>query len=315
MNNSYRVVFMGTPSFAATQLNVLCKNGYKPIAVYTQPDKINGRGKKITFSPVKTLAIEENIPVYQPVSFKDKNTIHELSLLKPDIIIVVAYGKILPISVINSATYGAINIHASLLPEYRGAAPIQRAIIDRKSETGISIMKLDAGMDTGDVIQSAVIKILPHMTAGELFDSLSELGARELVSVLNNLPESLSGARPQNHTQATYAEKVTKDMGHINWEQDAAAIDALIRGMYPDPGTYTFFRGSRLKIHRAYYEKKESIHSEKGTIISVKDGEIGVAASNGVVYLTIVQPENHKQMKSTDFINGYQVKINDRFEY
>lgn len=184
MSNPYRIIFMGTPDFAAVQLKTLCENGYRPIAVYTQPDKINGRGNRITFSDVKKLAMEENIPVYQPTTFKSEDTIRELAALKPDLIIVVAYGKILPVAVIDAAVYGAINIHASLLPEYRGSAPIQRAIIDRKSETGISIMKLDAGMDTGDIIRMAPLKILPHMTAGELFEALSILGAKELLHVL-----------------------------------------------------------------------------------------------------------------------------------
>ena len=277
MSNPYRIIFMGTPDFAAVQLKTLCENGYRPIAVYTQPDKINGRGNRITFSDVKKLAMEENIPVYQPTTFKSEDTIRELDALKPDLIIVVAYGKILPVAVIDAAVYGAINIHASLLPEYRGSAPIQRAIIDRKSETGISIMKLDAGMDTGDIIRMAPLKILPHMTAGELFESLSVLGAKELLYVL--------------------------------------VIDALIRGMYPSPGTYTYFHGKRIKIHAAFYENSDTAAIPKGTVVSLKDGNIGVAATHGIIYLTMVQPENHKRMKTIDFINGYQVETNDCFEY
>lgn len=315
MSNPYRIIFMGTPDFAAVQLKTLCGNGYRPIAVYTQPDKINGRGNRITFSDVKKLAMEENIPVYQPTTFKSEDTIRELAALKPDLIIVVAYGKILPVAVIDAAVYGAINIHASLLPEYRGSAPIQRAIIDRKSETGISIMKLDAGMDTGDIIRMAPLKILPHMTAGELFESLSVLGAKELLYVLKNLPESMAGAKPQDHAKATYAEKVTKEMGHIDWEQEASVIDALIRGMYPSPGTYTYFHGKRIKIHAAFYENSDTAAIPKGTVVSLKDGNIGVAAMHGIIYLTMVQPENHKRMKTIDFINGYQVKTNDCFEY
>lgn len=259
--------------------------------------------------------MEENIPVYQPTTFKSEDTIRELAALKPDFIIVVAYGKILPVAVIDAAVYGAINIHASLLPEYRGSAPIQRAIIDRKSETGISIMKLDAGMDTGDIIRMAPLKILPHMTAGELFEALSILGAKELLHVLKNLPECMANAKPQDHTKATYAQKVTKEMGHIDWKQEASVIDALIRGMYPSPGTYTYFHGKRIKIHRAFYEHKDTAATPKGTIVSLKDGKIGVAATHGIIYLTMVQPENHKQMKTIDFINGYQVKANDCFEY
>lgn len=314
MSNSYRIVFMGTPSFAAKPLKLLCERGYKPVAVYTQPDKINGRGKKITFSPVKILSMENEIPVYQPVTFKDPAVVNELKSLKPDVIIVVAYGKILPQSVLDSAKYGAINIHASLLPEYRGAAPIQRVIIDGKDKSGITIMQLDSGMDTGKIITSSSFVIPLHMTAGELFDSLSEVGAKELIRVLEDLPEYIEHAVPQDHDRATYAEKITKEMGRINWNKSAKSIDALIRGMYPDPGTYTYFRGKRIKIHRAFFEPFNTDNIEPGSICSLKNGYIGVAAKGGIVYLVTVQPENHKQMKALDFINGYQVKENDYFE-
>mgnify|MGYP000484724228 CR=1 FL=1 len=315
MKNPYKIVFMGTPSFAAKSLDMLCRRDYVPVAVYTQPDKVNGRGKKITFSPVKELAIKNNIPVYQPITFKDEAVIDELKKIKPDIIIVIAYGKILPGEVIEASRYGAINVHASLLPEYRGAAPIQRAVIDRKEKTGITIMRLDSGMDTGDIVTMAEIEIGKHMTAGELFDALSLLGAEELIHVMDDLPEALSNAVPQNHEKATYAEKVTKDMGHIDWSKPAIILDALIRGMYPNPGTYTFFRGKRIKIHKAFYKSFDTSSYTPGDVVSVKDGNIGIAASDGIIYITDLQPENHKQMKAADFINGYQVKENDRFVF
>ena len=314
MSNPYRIIFMGTPAFAAESLNLLYKNKYDPIAVYTQPDKINGRGKTITFSPVKELALKKNTPLYQPLNFNDEHTIRELKELEPDLIIVIAYGKILPQSVLNIPKYGAINIHASILPEYRGAAPIQRAIIDGKEKTGVSIMKLDSGMDTGDVISVAEVKIEEHITAGELFDKLSLLGAEEMIRVLNDLPDMIANAVPQNHEKATYAEKITKDMGRIDWSKPAHSLDSLIRGMYPNPGTYTFFRGKRIKIHRAFFKNIDSVQYQPGQVVDIKNGNIGIATSDGIIYITKLQPENHKPMNAGDFINGYQVKENDRFD-
>ena len=296
--HSLRIIFMGTPDFAVPSLKKLCDNGYTPIAVYTQPDRINGRGKKITPPPVKALAMEKNIPVYQPETLKTEEEIERIREMKPDI-----------------PAYGAINVHGSLLPEYRGAAPIQRAIIDGKKETGTTIMKLDAGMDTGDMLVQKKMPIGPNMTAGELLDALSLDGADLLLQVLDNLPEYMAGAVPQDASKATYAEKITKPMGRIDWTKDAVTLDALIRGMYPNPGTFTFFRGKRLKIHRACVSEAADTSSEPGTIVSVSGGAMGVQTGRGILTFTEVQPENHKKMLVSDFINGHQVKINDKLEY
>ncbi len=308
-----RIVFMGTPDFCLPALEALCGNGYTPVAIYTQPDKINGRGKKITFSPVKSFALSHEIPVYQPLSFKDPAEVETLKALQPDILVVIAYGRILPKAVLESATYGAINVHASLLPKYRGAAPIQRAIIDREKETGVTIMQLDEGMDTGNIVETVRMEIPAHMTAGELFDALGEMGAKALISVMDNLEEKLDSSIPQDHEAATYAEKVTKDMGHLDWTKDAAELDALIRGMYPNPGTYSFYRGKRVKIHRAFFEDAESSEAP-GTVVSTDDGVIRIACGRGILGISAIQPENHKQMSAADFINGYQVKVHDTFD-
>lgn len=314
-DNSLRIIFMGTPDFGIPSITKMCEEGFRPVAVYTQPDRINGRGKKITFSPIKQFAVDHDIPVYQPATFRDEEAINEIRALKPDLLVVIAYGKILPEKLLEIPAYGAINVHGSLLPEYRGAAPIQRAIIDGKKKTGVTIMKLDAGMDTGDMISTSEMEITPDMTAGDLFDKLSVLGADSLIRVLENLPESLANAKKQDASKATYAEKVTKAMGHIHWDEDAEKLSALIRGMYPNPGTFTFFRGKRVKIHHILPDV--SGHSDKapGTIVSHEDGVITVAAGNGLIRITELQPENHKRMKSADFINGYQVNLNDKFEY
>lgn len=313
MKNNYRIIFMGTPDFALPSLKMLCDEGLAPVAVYTQPDKVNGRGKKIIFSPVKTFALEHHIPVYQPLTLKTQEAQEEIRQLNPDLIIVIAYGKILPQAVLDIPRYGAVNVHASILPKYRGAAPVQRVIIDGEKKTGVTIMRLDAGMDTGNIVSIREFPIPAHMTAGELFDSLSEIGADELKSVMSNLPEALANSKIQNHAEATYAEKVTKEMGHIDWTKPAAEIDCLIRGMYPNPGTYTFYHGKRLKIHSAFAEMKES-GKEPGTIISVEGGMISAACGHGLICITEIQPENHKKMKASDFINGHQVKANDKFD-
>ena len=308
-----RIVFMGTPDFCLPALEALCGHGYTPVAIYTQPDKINGRGKKITFSPVKSFALSHDIPVYQPLTFKDEKEVETLSALQPDILVVIAYGRILPKAVLDIPTYGAINVHASLLPKYRGAAPIQRAIIDREAETGVTIMQLDEGMDTGNIVETVKMAIPPHMTAGELFDALGNLGAEALISVMDHLPEKLENSIPQDHDKATYAEKVTKDMGRLDWSADASVLDALVRGMYPNPGTYSFYRGKRVKIHRAFFEEGNSAEAP-GTVISMDGGVIRIACGKGTLAITALQPENHKQMAASDFINGYQVKDHDTFD-
>ena len=310
MKNKYRILFMGTPDFALPSLEALCNNGYTPLALYTQPDRINGRGKKINFSPVKAFGIAHDIPVFQPSTLKSEEEQNRLKELKPDLLIVIAYGKILPKEVLDIPTYGAINVHGSLLPRYRGAAPIQRALIDGEKKTGVTIMQLDEGMDTGNMVEVREMAIPPHMNCGELFDELSRMGAEGLISVMNDLPRKLAHSVPQNHELATYAEKVTKEMGHIDWTMDASRIDCLIRGMNPNPGTYTFYNGKRVKIHEAFPEEGAGT---AGTVLSLEKGIIHVACGRGAIGISLLQPENHKKMSSSDFINGYQVNVNDKF--
>lgn len=312
--NKLRIVFMGTPFFALPALRLLCENGYTPVAVYTQPDKVNGRGGRVSFSPVKTYALDAGISVYQPVSFKDPAAIAELADLAPDLIVVIAYGQILPQNVLDLPRYGAVNIHASMLPRYRGAAPVQRAIIDREPETGVTIMKLDAGMDTGDMILQKKILLDDQVTAGELLETLGEMGARALIRILPNLPEALAGAVPQQESLATYAAKLTKEMGHIHWEKSAVDLHALARGMYPNPGTYTMFRGKRIKLHETVLSHCMVSDAAPGEICSIEGGILYVATGEGILGITSLQPENKKRMKAADFINGFQVKVHDRFE-
>lgn len=313
MSDSMRIIFMGTPIFAQIVLQAMCENGYMPIAVYTQPDKVNRRGGKISFSPVKMYALEKNLSIYQPVTFRDEKEVETLRLLAPDLIVVVAYGCILPPAVLRIPAYGAINIHASLLPKYRGAAPIQRAIIDQQKETGVTLMQVDDGMDTGNMIRQVRVSLTLNTTTEELMNSLASIGAKELINLLPLLPEALSQAVPQNDSEATYAHKLTKEMGYINWEKDANEIHALVRGMYPNPGTYTFYKGKRIKIHSTALLPSCDAAGKPGEIVSLDRDMLWVQTGGGLLCITRLQPENHRQMAASDFIHGYQVKIHDVF--
>lgn len=312
MNNALRIVFMGTPSFALSPLKALCEAGYTPVAVYTQPDQVNGRGGKISFSPVKQYATEQKIPVCQPLSFKDAAAVSALSDWRPDLIVVIAYGKILPQAVLDIPTYGAVNIHASLLPKYRGAAPVQRAILNRETETGVSLMRLDAGMDTGPVISCVAMDIGDTVTSGELLETLADIGAKELLRILPILPDALSNAVPQDESQATYAEKITKDMGALDWTESAADLHARIRALSPNPGTYTYFAGKRLKIWRSFLKDKETT-AAPGTVVSADKNGLLMATGKGVLGISRLQPENKKEMDAADWLRGAKVKAGDRF--
>lgn len=315
MNNRsrYRIIFMGTPAFAVPSLEMIARKGHQLLALFTQPDRINRRGKGISFSPVKAYGLQNHIPVFQPESLNDKKAQAVIRGMNPDLIVVIAYGRILPKAVLDMPAFGCINVHASLLPEYRGAAPIQRVIMNSEPMTGITVMKMAEGMDTGDMILQKSFVIPPDMTAGALFDSLSRVSASALSEVLDKLPERLGRAIPQKEEEATYAEKITKDMSRIQWNQSADRLDALIRGLTPDPGAYTVFRGKRLKIHEecpSFWNSAE----KPGTIISLDEGRLRVQTGRGVIDLITVQPENKKAMTAADFIHGYQVHLYDTFE-
>ena len=307
----FRVIFMGTPEFAVPCLAALYEH-CDVIGVVTQPDKPRGRGQKLVPSPVKAWAEAHGLPVWQPKRIKEEDFTAFLEEQKPDLMVVVAFGQILSQRILDIPPYGCINVHGSLLPRYRGAAPMQWCVIDGEKKTGVTIMQLDQGMDTGNIVETVQMEIPLHMTAGELFEALGEMGAKALISVLEDLPEKLARSTPQDHEKATYAEKVTKEMGRIDWTKDAKTLDALIRGMYPNPGTYTFFRGKRVKIHRAEVSDGES-KKAPGTIISAK-GSLTIACGRGALTISSLQPENHKRMAAGDFVNGYQVKVNDTFD-
>ena len=310
--NKLRIVFMGTPSFALVPLAALCEAGRTPVAVYTQPDQVNGRGGKISFSPVKQYALENKIPVCQPQSFKEEAAVLALRDWRPDLIVVIAYGKILPQAVLDIPTYGAVNIHASLLPKYRGAAPVQRAILNREEETGVSLMKLDAGMDTGPVISRVSVKIGDAVTSGELLDILADTGAKELLRILPDITEATAKAAPQDESLATYAEKITKEMGALDWTEAAAGLHARVRALSPNPGTYTYFAGKRIKIWRSFLTEKETT-AAPGTVVSADKNGLLLATGEGVLGISRLQPENKKEMDAADWLRGAKVQAGDRF--
>lgn len=302
------IVFMGTPDFAVPSLKALTECGkHNVIAVYTQPDKPVGRKKVLTAPPVKQLAVEKGINVYQPSTFKDAQAVEELKSLSPDIIIVIAYGKLLPQSVLDIPKYGCVNIHGSLLPKLRGAAPIQRSVINGDIETGITSMQMDAGLDTGDMLLAEKTEILPDETSGELFDRLAPLGAKVLLETLDAMEKGTIHPIKQDGSMSTYASMLSKEETVIDWNMQAESIHNKVRGMNPWPVAVTLFNGKKLKIYRTKVCSKKG---EPGSVISVNPPT--VACGEGSVELLEVQLEGKNRMSAEDFFRGQRIQNGDR---
>jgi len=308
-----RIVFAGTPKFAVKSLSVLNQSEHKVVAVYCQPDRPKGRGKVLTACPVKIFSEENNLLVIQPEDLKDKQSQTRLALLNPDIMVVAAYGQILPKAVLQIPKLGCLNIHASLLPRWRGAAPIERAILEGDRETGISIMKMNEGLDTGDILLEKKCTISNHETAQTLHDTLSNMGANAILETLNMLPTLK--ARPQQNNDATYAEKVTKDEAQIDWHQSAEQISRVIRAFNPRPIAYTNamakqFKNRVLRIIEAEVVNGQTTNSP-GEVIKYGKDVCYVATSSGVINLKRVQLSGKKEVSIKDFNNAYQLmKLN-----
>ena len=308
-----RIVFAGTPKFAVKSLSVLNQSEHEVVAVYCQPDRPKGRGKILTACPVKIFAEENNLLVIQPEDFKDKQSQTQLALLNPDVMVVAAYGQILPKSILQIPKLGCLNIHASLLPRWRGAAPIERAILEGDRETGISIMKMNEGLDTGDILLEKKCTISNHETAQTLHDTLSNIGANAILETLNMLPTLK--ARPQQNNDATYAEKVTKDEAQIDWHQSAEQISRVIRAFNPRPIAYTNamakqFKNKVLRIIEVEVVKRQTTNSP-GEIIKYDKDVCYVATSSDVINLKKVQLSGKKEVSIKDFNNAYQlIKLN-----
>lgn len=300
-----RIVFMGTPDFAVPSLQALIDAGHDVCAVYTQPDKPQGRKQILTAPPVKTLALEHDIPVFQPNTLKNEDEQARLRELAPEVIIVVAYGKLLPKAVLDIPPHGCINVHGSLLPRWRGAAPIQWAVIAGDEMAGVTTMQMAEGLDTGDMLLTYETKVGEKETAGELFDRLAQSGAELLTQTLVKLDEITP--RPQDDAQSCYAHMLDKQMAVIDWSKSAHEIDCLIRGLNPWPIALTALSGERLKVFAA---EKANGRGEPGTVLEAdpKKG-LTVACGEGALKLTEIQLVGGKRMKATDFLRGHAIEV------
>lgn len=300
-----RIVFMGTPDFAVPSLQALIDAGHDVCAVYTQPDKPQGRKQILTAPPVKTLALEHDIPVFQPNTLKNGDEQARLRELAPEVIIVVAYGKLLPKAVLDIPPHGCINVHGSLLPRWRGAAPIQWAVIAGDEMAGVTTMQMAEGLDTGDMLLTYETKVGEKETAGELFDRLAQSGAELLTQTLVKLDEITP--RPQDDAQSCYAHMLDKQMAVIDWSKSAHEIDCLIRGLNPWPIALTTLSGERLKVFAA---EKANGNGEPGTVLEAdpKKG-LTVACGEGALRLTEIQLVGGKRMKATDFLRGHAIEV------
>lgn len=298
-----KIIFMGTPDFAVPSLEKLIAAGHNIAAVFTKPDKPKGRGHKMQFSPIKELAVANNIPVYQPVTLKNEETVSLIENMKPDVIVVVAYGKILPVSVLNIPKYGCINVHGSLLPRYRGSAPIQWAVLNGDAVTGITTMFMGEGVDTGDMLMKAETPIGPDETSGELFDRLKIIGADLLIKTLSALEAGEITRFKQDDTAATYAPMITKEMAAIDWNQPAEVIKNKIRGLNPWPCAVTEYMGKRMKIFSS------AIICASGTPgeLFESSGKLCVYCSGNALVLTDIQLENGKRMSGEAFLLGHPI--------
>ena len=300
-----RIVFMGTPDFAVPSLQALIDAGHDVCAVYTQPDKPQGRKQILTAPPVKTLALEHDIPVFQPNTLKNEDEQARLRELAPEVIIVVAYGKLLPKAVLDIPPHGCINVHGSLLPRWRGAAPIQWAVIAGDEMAGVTTMQMAEGLDTGDMLLTYETKVGEKETAGELFDRLAQSGAELLTETLVKLDEITP--RPQDDAQSCYAHMLDKQMAVIDWSRSAHEIDCLIRGLNPWPIALTTLSGERLKVFAA---EKAAGNGEPGAVLEAdpKKG-LTVACGEGALKLTEIQLVGGKRMKATDFLRGHVIEV------
>ncbi len=304
---------MGTPDFAAHSLEKLIENGHEVVGVFTREDTPKGRGMKMQFTPVKEVAVSNNIPVFQPKTLKQEGIFEEITKLNPDIIVVVAYGRLLPENILNFPKYGCVNVHGSILPKYRGAAPIQWAVLNGDKVTGITTMLMSKGMDEGDILEISTTEIYENETSLELFERLKLLGAETLVNTISSLKDGKITPIPQNHEDATFAPMLTKEMGNLDFSLPADKILCKIYGLNPWPCAYSTLLGKKIKIFKA--QKVDC--NEKydfGTIFDIKDGFFVACGENTAIFITEIQAEGKKRMSVSDFLKGNKVEINTKFE-
>lgn len=313
-----RVVFAGTPDFSATVLKALVEAGHGVEAVYTQPDRPAGRGRKLRPSPVKALALERGLTVLQPRNLRGESQLQRLRDLRADVMVVAAYGLILPAGVLDAPRLGCVNVHASLLPRWRGAAPIQRAILAGDSETGISIMQMDEGLDTGDVLSRDRCEIAPTDTAGTLHDRLAELGARALLRALEVMGSGCADAQPQDNSKACYAERLRKQEAHIDWLRPASYLERQVRAFLPWPVAYTTLvgpAGDELRLRVMQADLNLDVCGEApGSVTHAGPDGIRVACGEGSLRLMRVQAPGRRPMSAEQFLNGHPIGVGTRLQ-
>ena len=308
-----RVIFMGTPDFAVGTLEEIIAAGHEVVLVVSQPDKAVGRSKALKYTPVKACALAHGIEVYQPERVRNEECIEYLWSYEPDIIIVEAFGQLIPKAILDMPRYGCVNVHASLLPKYRGAAPIQWAVINGDPVTGVTTMRMDEGLDTGDMIMKREVALREDETGGSLFERLSEAGAKLCVETMAAIEDGTAVYTPQDHEQATHTKKIYKEMGSIDWSRDAQTIECLIRGLDPWPSAYTRLNDRTLKIWKAKVIAGDS-DMPPGCIVKADREGLLVQTGEGMLLLTEVQLEGKKRMSAEAFLNGCPVEAGTYFK-
>ena len=305
--NNMRVIFMGTPDFAVGTLEEIIHAGHEVVLAVTQPDKPKGRGKAMQFPPVKECALEHDIEVFQPKRIRDDANVEYLKKYNADIIIVAAFGQILPKSILDMPRYGCVNVHASLLPKYRGAAPIQWAVINGDEITGVTTMRMDVGLDTGDMIAKREVRVAEDETGGSLFDKLTDVGAKLCVETMDMLEKGTATFTPQNNEMSTHTSMITKELGNIDWKKPAVEIERLIRGLNPWPSAYTHLNNKTFKIWKAKVVAEDSEY-QPGCIVRANKHDLIVQTGAGQLALLEVQLEGKKRMEADAFLRGNQVE-------
>lgn len=307
-----KIIYMGTPAFAVRALNALIEEGHEIAAVITQPDKAKGRSKALVPTPVKETALKHGIAVYQPEKVKDAQMVEKIKDIAPDVIVVAAYGQILPESILNIPRYGCINIHASLLPKYRGAAPIEWAIIDGEEITGVTTMYMEKGLDTGDIIEKAEVKIEDTDTGESLRDKLAEKGAELILSTLRALEDGTAKRVRQEDAKSCYAKMLTKELGNIDFGESARKLERLIRGLNPWPCAYTKIDGKTVKLYGASVKEMDVHMHTPGEIIEITRKSFTVACGKDALVIKKLQPEGKKPMDTAAYLNGNTLAVGDK---
>ena len=305
-----RIVFMGTPDFAVPSLKALVDAGHEVPLVLTQPDRPKGRGNRIAYSEVKEAALALNLPLYQPQNLKDEESAERIGKEKPDVIAVAAFGQLLPKQILDIPRLCCVNVHASLLPKYRGASPIQWTVLNGDKEGGVTIQKMAEGLDTGDILSQRSLELATDETAGSLFEKLSVLGASLLTETLELLEQGKIVPRPQDEALATKTGRIDKSFGRIDWEQSAVELERFIRAMDPWPGSYTFLQGRMFKLKAAEPVPTET-KGAPGTVLSADERGILIAAGDGALLLKTVQLEGKKAMDAAEFLRGHAVRVGE----